>query len=112
MIEKTIIDHLSQELDVPVYMEIPANPPTAFVVIEKTGSGRRNQILSATFAIQSYSTTLYNAAALNESVKAVMLGSFVALDKVGKCELDTDYNFTNTANKQYRYQAVFDIVHY
>ena len=29
-----------------------------------------------------------------------------------KCELNSDYNYTDTARKRYRYQAVFDIVYF
>jgi len=31
---------------------------------------------------------------------------------VTKSALESDYNFTNIANKQPRYQAVYDITHY
>ena len=54
MIEKTIREYLADRLSVPVYLEIPANPPESFVLIEKTGSDVVNMILKATFAIQSY----------------------------------------------------------
>ena len=36
----------------------------------------------------------------------------VALDEVSKVSLNSDYNFTDAATKRYRYQAVFDIIHY
>jgi len=32
--------------------------------------------------------------------------------EVCKCSLNSDYNFTDTATKKYRYQAVFDLVHF
>ena len=90
MIEKTILDYLSDCLpDVPVYMEVPADRPAVFVVIEKTGSSRINHIDSATIAVQSYAASLYDAAALN-----------------------SDYNYTDTTSKHYRYQAVFDVTFY
>ena len=109
MIETTVLDYLSGKLDVPVYMEEPEKPPQEYVVIEKTGSGRKNYINSAMLALQSYGATLYQAAELNEQVKAAM-EDIVDLDLISRAELNTDYNFTDTQTKRYRYQAVYDLI--
>lgn len=109
MIEKIILDYLSKNLSAPVSMEVQQGQ-TDFVVIEKTGNSADNHIYSATIAVQSYGRTMYEAAELNEKVKAAM-ERLIELDSVSKCELNTDYNFTDTDKKQYRYQAVFDVVY-
>lgn len=106
-----MLHYLESKLSVPVRMEIPQKPPVSFVVLEKTGGGGKNRIKDATFAIQSYADTLFAAAQLNESVKTAMDG-FAELDAVCRCKLNTDYNFTDTSTKSYRYQAVYDITHY
>lgn len=112
MIEKIIIDYLSSALSpVPVFMEYPEDNALPFIVVEKTGSGRTNRINSATVAIQSVAVSLYKAAELNEAVKMAM-DLFTGDDKICNVSLNSDYNFTNTQTKQYRYQAVFDITHY
>ncbi len=111
MIEKVIIDYLKNQLAVPVYMEVPEIPDERFVVIEKTGSSLSNHIFTALIAIQSCAPSLFEAAELNEAVKQAMLGA-VELNDICRVDLNSDYNFTNTAQKQYRYQAVFDITHY
>ena len=111
MIEKNILDYLSQQLSVPVYMERPESPPEKYVLIEKTGSGKRNQIYDATLAIQSYAPSMYEAAVLNETVKDAM-DSAITLSNISRVSLNSDYNYTDTAMKAYRYQAVFDITHY
>lgn len=111
MIEKIILDYLDAGLTVPAYMERPAEPPDKYVLIEKTGSGKHNQIYDATLAIQSCAPTLYEAALLNEEVKAKMYNA-VSLADVCRVDLNSDYNFTDTAMMAYRYQAVFDITHY
>lgn len=108
LIEKIILDHLGGRLLVPVYTEMPANPPSKFVLIEKTGSRRSNLIDHATIAIQSYGNTLLESANLNEAVKASMY-EIVEESNVSSCELNSDYNFTDTTLKRYRYQAVFDV---
>ena len=111
MIEKTILDYLNRELTPPVYMERPESPPGKYVLVEKTGSGKRNHIYDATLAIQSYAPSMHEAAELNELVKAAMEGA-VELNTICRVGLNSDYNFTDTAMKGYRYQAVFDITHY
>lgn len=111
MIEKTILDHLSAVLDAPCGMEVPPDPPPHFVVLEKTGETRENCIRDAILAVQSYAPTLLEAATLSEAVVAAMLNA-VQLPSVAAVELNGNYNFTDAATKQYRYQAVFDVTHY
>lgn len=111
MIEPTIKVHLDSKLDVDVYFEQPETPPESFVLIEKTGSGRTNRLQSSTFAFQSYGGSMYQAALLNEQVKAAA-DSLISLDEIASANLNSDYNFTDTTTKRYRYQAVYDIKHY
>lgn len=113
MIEKIILDYLSEELpDVPIYMERPEKKPAGeYILLEKTGSSLSNHLPSATIAVQSYAPTLLQAAELNESAKAVLLNA-VVLAEVSGVYLQSDYNFTDTATKQPRYQAVFDFYYY
>ncbi len=111
MIETIILEYLSEKLDVPVYAEEPDDRPDTFVTIEKTGSSRTNLINRATLAIQSYAASLYEAAQLNETVKEVLDAS-IELSSISRAELNSDYNFTDTATKRYRYQAVYDFVYF
>lgn len=111
MIEKIVRDYLSDSLSVSVYMEVPANPPDSFVLVEKTGSSRANRINRATLAVQSWADSLLEACRLNEQVKLAM-DDFPGLDEISACRLNSDYNFTDPTTKHYRYQAVFDLVFY
>lgn len=112
MIEKTVLDYLGGQITQPVYAETPNPVPvTEYVLIEKTGSSAEDRLTKSTLAIQSISTSMYKAAQLNETVIEKMRG-LKTLNDVSRVELETDYNFTNTATKQYRYQAVFNITHY
>ncbi len=108
MIETTVLNYLNSVLDVPVHMEKPDAEPAQYVLIEKTGSSKENFINSATIALQSYADSLYSAAALNEDVKKAM-DNITILDKISSSQLNTDYNFTDTTKKKYRYQAVYDL---
>ena len=107
-----MLDYLSKNLDVDVFLEVPPRPPKKFVTIEKTGSGRRNYIDSATIAFQSWSaTSKYEAAELNDKVKQVIFDS-IKEPNISRAELNSDYDYTDTSTKKYRYQAVFDITYF
>ena len=54
---------------------------------------------------------MHDAALLNEEVKDVVEG-LIELDDISGISLNSDYNYTDTETKSYRYQAVFDINHY
>lgn len=111
MIEEVILGYLGAALSVPCYMEMPEDASSSFIVIEKTGSSQLNKIKKATFAIQSYAPTLYDAAQLNEQVKAAM-EDIIERGDISRIELNSDYNYTDTALKHYRYQAVFIVTYY
>ena len=109
MIEQIVLNYLSPHI--PAYMEMPEDYKPPFVLIEKTRGGGENHISRATLAVQSYGKSLLEAAEINERVKALMK-NLVELDEISKVSLNSDYNYTDTAAKRYRYQAVFDIIHY
>lgn len=111
MIEETILDYLSEKIQVMVRMEEELDMPDEYVLVEKTGGGKTNHIRRATIAVQSYADSLYRAMQINEEVKEAM-EDIVALDEISRCTLNSDYDYTDTTRKKYRYQAVFDIVHY
>ncbi len=112
MIEATVRNFLNEKLDVPAWLEMPKGEtiPSAYVLIQKTGSSRYNHIDHATFAIQSYNDTMAKASLLNEAVKAAM-DNLITLQNISASKLNSDYNFTDTQTKQYRYQAVYDITY-
>ena len=110
MIETIVLDYLSSVLPEPCSLEVPERPPARFVVLEKTGSSRKNFIDTAIFAVQSYAPSLFEAAELNERVKAAM-DDLILLPDIFSSKLDSDYNFTDTATKKYRYQAVYNITY-
>lgn len=110
MIEITVLRWLADALDVPVSLEVPQNPPERFVTIQKTGSGLHNKVDVATFAVQSWAQSKYDAASLNEAVKASM-AQLDASGLVGESALNSDYDYTDAGGKHYRYQAVFDLTY-
>ena len=112
-IEIRVADHLeAAELSVGehVYLVTPERPPEEYILVEKTGSGARNHIDQAMIAVKSVSkNSMANAIRINEKVKEAM-EEFAQLPSVFACSLNSDYPFTNTETKEYRYQAVFNII--
>lgn len=111
MIELTVRSFLQQQLQLPAVLEVAASTESSFVVVEKTGSDSRNHVARADLAVQCYGATLLEAASLCERVKTAMK-LLTALPQVAACRLQRDYNFTDTASKRYRYQAVFSVTYY
>ena len=54
---------------------------------------------------------MQKTAELNEQVKDAVDG-LLSQNEIHSVRLNSDYNYTDTTTKQYRYQAVFDIGHY
>lgn len=111
MIEKVVLDYLSEELSDPVFMHYPNNAPERFYVLERTGGRIVNMLRFSTFALQSYGGSLYDTAAMNMAGINAMLAA-PSLDVITSVILNSDYNFADTTRKRERYQAVFEVTHY
>lgn len=111
MIEKVVLDYLSEELSDPVFMHYPKNAPERFYVLERTGGRIVNMLRFSTFSLQSYGGSLYDTAAMNLAGIDAMLAA-TSLDVITNVALNSDYNFTDTTRKRERYQAVFEVTYY
>lgn len=110
MIEE-IVQNFIKSKGIPVYLETPDEQPEEYVLIQKTGSSRDHAVNGATIAIQSIANSKFNAALLNEKIIKAM-ETIIELDDICRCDLNSDYDYTDTQKKKYRYQAVFNIVYY
>lgn len=108
MIEVVIKNYLDGHLSVPSFLSREDEMPEKYVIFERTSGTESNYAQSATFAFQSYGSSLYEALLLNEEVKKV-IKNMIELSEISGIHLNADYNFTDTETKEYRYQAVFDI---
>lgn len=109
IIEEYIIRYLEKKLEVDCYAQYDDASQDTFIVVEKTGGYTENHIRHATVAVQSYAPTLYEAAFLNEKVKEEM-DAIIECPEVSASRHSSDYNYTDTSTKHYRYQAVYDLV--
>lgn len=116
MIEQIVLEYLSEQISVPVLMELPEVPsegspsmPERFLVLEKVGGNEVDHIGDASIAIQSYSlNSLYEAAQLDADMREAMRG-IVECPEISGIRLASNYNHTDTRTKRYRYQSVFEI---
>lgn len=111
MIELVIKNYLDGHLDVPSFFEHQNGLEGKYVLVEKLSGGKKNKLNSSVFSFQSYADSLFESAKLNEQVKEVV-EAMVELPEITGIKLNSDYNFTDTQTKKYRYQAVFDINYY
>lgn len=117
MIEIELIKHLTEQLDVPVYAEVPANPPQVYVVIQRTGGSTEDYIDHASVAIQSCvqqssdGTGKLASIKLDGTVRRVM-GNFIAKTGISACRCTRTYDFTDPETKTYRYQSIFEITYH
>ena len=119
MIEETIFSYLNDNASVPWFS---MRPPTtgdnqdigtySYGLFEKTSSSKTDHIVTSTFAFQSYAPTLLEAAQISAELRQLIEELPGATTEVSKAQLSGEYNFTNTADKQPRYQAVFSLVHF
>lgn len=110
MVEEIVLNFIKSK-KIHAYLETPEEQPEEYVLIQKTGSSRDCAVNGATIAIQSIAPSKFKAACLNEKVIKVM-ETIIELDDVCRCDLNSDYDYTDTQKKKYRYQAVFNIVYY
>lgn len=113
MIEKTVIAYLKRKFpDEIVKAEVPKGMPDRFITVEKTGSQQIGiELFQSTIAVQSWDTTKMKAAELSDEVCKVLRAMPDEEDEVTRSG-GSDYDFTDTATKRYRYQAVFTLTHY
>lgn len=110
-IEEIVCSYLTEKLDDVVALpEKPSRPFHNKVFVERTG-GNGRFIKETTIAVQSYGDSEYEAATLNDDVIDTM-HEITELDSITGISLNSNYNYTDTETKEYRYQAVFDIKHY
>ena len=110
-IEAKVIEYLAAELpSIPVYGEVPENRPKTMLVVDRTGGSISNLIKTASVVVDSYGESKAAASVLNDAVIDIMFQA-VSVEGISNVSLNSTYNDTDTASKEYRYGALFEIVH-
>ena len=110
MIEEIIIHYLGHEQALPVYAELPGDPPDEYILLQRTGGAEENLIREATVAVQTVTTeSRFRAAQLAEALRTTMLG-IVSRREIFHCSVNAGpYDFTDSTTKAYRYQTVYTL---
>ena len=111
MIEVALRDYLSDNMDVPVLMEHPKTSRKKFILLQLADAGQINHIDAATFFINVYADSLYDAAELKEKVKDLLLNA-TSLSGVTKSSLGQEQAATDSANHLYQYNLTFNFYYY
>lgn len=111
-IEEYVIRYLAEAFSgIPVYGEVPSARIRKMLVVDRTGGSISNLIPTSSVVVDSYAETKAQASALNDEVIAAMMDMPDAVTAISYVSLNSTYNDTDTANKEYRYGALFEIVH-
>lgn len=107
-VEAHVIARLGTLLGVPVFADVPAARPDAFVTVERTGGGRlhRGLLDRPTLAVQSWAPTRHAASELSGQVDAAMHA--IEGWPVTSVVTDTIYNFP-AEGPHARYQGVYQL---
>lgn len=115
VIEALIIAYLTAHTGIsyPVYGDMPpGDDPDRYYLVDKTGNSVTDHLHTAQITVQSVSAvSKAEAAGMNEALVTAMMG-LTSLAEVSACRLNSDYDYTDTSTKRYRYQAVFDVTYY
>lgn len=97
----------------PAYLEEPPAPrPERYYLTARLGRSEENHISRARLALQSYAPSLAGAMALNREAYNIMKDLLLGDPAVSRVSLVSDYDFTDTATKRYRWQAIYEITYY
>ena len=105
IIEQRVRDYLAANTGKTVVLEYPERPEASFILAARTGG---IALYGEGCPPYKFAAALADAAELNETVKKVM-SRFAAETNISACRLNSDYEFTDTSKKRYRYQAVYEI---
>jgi hypothetical protein len=112
-IEQLVRETLEGVTHYPAYLEEPPAPrPPRYYLAARLGRSEENHISRARLAVQSYAPSLAGAMALNREAYGVMKNLLLCDPAVSRVSLVSDYDFTDTATKRYRWQAIYEITYY
>lgn len=110
-IESKVIEYLSDMFpSIPVYGEVPQDRPKIMLVVDKTGGSITNLVPTSSVVVDSYAESKASASVLNDAVVDLMM-QMTSVEGVSAVSLNSSYSDTDTASKEYRYGALFEITH-
>ena len=111
MIEVTLRNYLSDNMDIPVLMEHPQTSVKKYILLQLADASIVNHIDMATIFVNVYADSLYEAAELRDKVKELLLNA-IFITGIAKSSLGQDQAATDSANHLYQYSLTFNFYYY
>lgn len=108
IIEKIVLDYLTETLSAPVVIETPTADLTEYVIFRLYDSGKENHINSATIEFECYSDSKYNAATLDEKLREAM-ENIVVLNEISASKFGGGSDENDSELNRYRYRSFFNL---
>ena len=112
IIEKPVIATIDKYTDFAAYAETPPDMPYEYFTVQRLGGGSRDMLRTAQIAVRAFSrNSKLRAAVMIEDAIKVLKAHLAETDGITSCKLNSSYDNTLTATKQYCFQAVFIITY-
>lgn len=113
VIDEFVLKYLENSTNIKAFLEEPekGERPEKYYLIARLGTSESNFLTRAQFAVQSYAERMLEAAALSRLAVRAMK-ELPNENAVTAVRLVSEYNFTDTSTRRYRYQAVFEVYYY
>lgn len=113
MTSMTIEQYLIEKLEsvAPAYAEKPEDATGQYLVVDVISAGESNCIKRSTVAVRCYADSLAEASELNHQVRDYM-STLWQQPEIARCKINTEYALNSITMMQYRYQSIYDIIHY
>lgn len=111
-IEQRIIEYLNTVQDVPARGQYPTQSEQYTLVVQKTGSLRKDMIDTAIIRVKCYAPSQSEASSFNEVVKTCMFALPETDNSVSSVKLNSDSELIDTARKRNCYQSTFSVVYF
>lgn len=109
----TIEQYLIEKLQTvaPAYAEKPEDITGEYLVVDVISASESNCIKRSTVAVRCYADSFVEAAELNRTVREYMADLWQE-PEIARCKINTEYAINHIEMMQYRYQSIYDIIHY
>lgn len=104
---KEFLDVEFAEEQIGVYLEVPENTPSTFIVLQLIERGKENYINAATLEFRSYAPSKFEAATLDEKVREAMEKLNETTDISARLGGGNDN--PDTVLKRYRYRCYYNL---
>lgn len=110
LIEPIVLNYLEENLDVPVYMNMPKSIPEKFVIFTTVDRGRKDFINHVTIEFHSYARTKLDAAMIDERVRMLM-EDIIFLPEIAASRFGGGNDLNDSQIDRFRYRCYFNLTY-